>query len=417
MQMHTPSNLSDLVFVGDVHLEDSSAALMMKSDRCAAWGRAKLPVERGFSSSFECCFSTSSSSLAFVLQHNTKHGPTALGPPQSPSAIPNSLSVVVSPDGLSVRSYDSSKSCSVLASAKAEEPFKCGDKIPVSITYELQGDEAPKLFLRAEVGNGLVVEVRVDVHKRITLERGSGRAWVGLAGRQVRVLWWEAQGHGVDDGAFVDAWREMLVVRFDVEWPLHLVLTREQLEAYGMVFQFLLAVKRVGEALKESWQALNGSWLRETREGEVNNGDVMEVLRLRASMAYLINNLQYHLQVDVIDTLQNTLMERIETAANFERVIEAHQDFMNSLITQSFLHNKVIRNSLDTVLRRCLRFCTLVDQLVLGNPPAEGTFQEVAKSFSRDATFLCALLTRMNSNLLLRIDFNGYFTRLSNPNH
>ena len=414
---HAPSQISDLVFVGEVALQEPTNSLLMNGDRCAVWGRGKLPVERGFSTSFDCSLSASNSTIGFVVHHNIQHGPTALGTVKDPFHIPNSVSVSLNVDAISVHTYDVREGKTVLATSKVEAPnqIQPGERFHVRVSYELEGDVAPKLFLRAQGPEGFKVQVRLDVHKSILLERGSGRAWAGIIGRHARVFNWEVQGLCANDGAFADAWREMMTIRFKVEWPLHLVLTREQLEAYGMVFQFLLAVKRVGEALKESWQALNESRLEENNENSSNLGLRMDILRLRASMAYLINNLQYHLQVDVIDTLQKTLLDRIEGAENFERVIEAHQEFMDSLITQSFLHNKVIRNSLDTVLRRCLRFCTLVHQFVLGNLPPENTFQELSKSFARDATFLCALLTRMNSNLLLRIDFNGYFSRLSHP--
>jgi hypothetical protein len=139
-------------------------------------------------------------------------------------------------------------------------------------------------------------------------------------------------------------------------------------------------------------------------------------------MAYLVNHLQYHLQVDVIDSLQAALLRAICDARDFVVVATAHQKFVDQLVTRSFLHNKVVRNTIDTVLRRCLRFCGLVGKLArvdapLRPPQAQAdldeAFKELADSFTRDATFLYALLARINSNLLLRVDYNSFFSKLA----
>jgi hypothetical protein len=47
-------------------------------------------------------------------------------------------------------------------------------------------------------------------------------------------------------------------MRLDVSlpWPLCLVVSQEVLSSYNAIFQFLLAVKRVGDLLKDSWAVL-----------------------------------------------------------------------------------------------------------------------------------------------------------------
>ena len=148
----------------------------------------------------------------------------------------------------------------------------------------------------------------------------------------------------------------------------------------------------------------------------------MILWRLRSGMAYLLDSLQYHLQVDVIDSLFVELRAKVEKARDFESVYTAHRHFVRSLIDKSFLHNRVVRGGLETVLQRCLRFCSLVRVFASTETPAnlesfDAKIRTVARAFSHDASFLFALLTRMNSRLLLRIDFNDFFSELARGKH
>ena len=45
----------------------------------------------------------------------------------------------------------------------------------------------------------------------------------------------------------------MIIPRYAVPWPLHLVLTEKNLDSYNRVFRFLLSVRRTQLALHKTW--------------------------------------------------------------------------------------------------------------------------------------------------------------------
>jgi len=302
------------------------------------------------------------------------------------------------------------------------------------VDYVLEGENRVKMMVHMQVVDTkqqVLAELKepLEVTKSVQLERGSGRAWVGMqvatpVDRQIRIGAWhfvtELAAEKTDE---FDPWRALLTLQMHVDWPLHLVLTQSALDQYGMMFRFLLCLKRVEAALKGSWAILNQTRFKRAAQDSAKAKRLMLLWRLRSSMAYLVNNLQFHLQADVIDSLENALETDINNARDFAVVENAHEKFLESLIVRSFLHNKVIRNTIDTVLRRCLRFSSLVEKFarldsVSSSQPEnmneiDEAFRELARSFTRDATFLYALLARMNSNLLLRVDYNGHFSDLA----
>jgi hypothetical protein len=180
----------------------------------------------------------------------------------------------------------------------------------------------------------------------------------------------------------------------------------------------------------------------------------MHLARLRSSMAFIVNNLQFHLQVDVIDSLFTHLRSTISQAKDFQSVVSALDDFVGRVITQTNLHNRAMRNGFDKILRLCLRFAQLATRFAdldhedqdnheapegtenswradnvkgnVGRPASasqgggvsvlEDLDQAIAtlsSSFSTDVRMLFSLLRREKSSLLARLDFNGHFTALA----
>ena len=63
--------------------------------------------------------------------------------------------------------------------------------------------------------------------------------------------------------------------------------------------------------------------------------------RLRAHMAFLIDNLQYYLQVDVLELHWHALMASVENCSrDFEQLTTAHEAALAALHSQCFLSGK-----------------------------------------------------------------------------
>jgi len=61
------------------------------------------------------------------------------------------------------------------------------------------------------------------------------------------------------------------------------------------------------------------------------------VWQLRSHMAFLIDKIQYYVQVDVIESQFSLLLENIQLTQDFETIQQAHCNFVSSLYRQLFL--------------------------------------------------------------------------------
>lgn len=60
-------------------------------------------------------------------------------------------------------------------------------------------------------------------------------------------------------------------------------------------------------------------------------------MQLRNNLMFVINNLQYYLQVDVLES-QYTIMENtMKNTRDFEEIQRAHSIFLANVISQTFL--------------------------------------------------------------------------------
>ena len=62
---------------------------------------------------------------------------------------------------------------------------------------------------------------------------------------------------------------------------------------------------------------------------------------LRARMAFVVDNLQSYLQVDVFDVAYARLCSKISKSTDFESVKRAHQEFLSNVTVHSYLRDRV----------------------------------------------------------------------------
>lgn len=59
--------------------------------------------------------------------------------------------------------------------------------------------------------------------------------------------------------------------------------------------------------------------------------------KLRNKCSFLLDNLQYYLQVDVIETNYTIMINAIKNSTNYQIVLDAHKQFINSIVKESFV--------------------------------------------------------------------------------
>lgn len=87
-----------------------------------------------------------------------------------------------------------------------------------------------------------------------------------------------------------------LTLRYRVRWPLHLLFSPRMIDGYNEMFRFLLQIKRIQYELQMVWC--------DHRERRVGRG-VGVLQQLRNKLMFVVNNLQYYLQVSEVVRYQN----------------------------------------------------------------------------------------------------------------
>ncbi|XP_048376583.1 gamma-tubulin complex component 4 isoform X2 [Stegostoma tigrinum] len=204
-----------------------------------------------------------------------------------------------------------------------------------------------------------------------------------------------------------------LGLSYKVQWPLHILFTPAVLEKYNIVFKYLLSVRRVQAELQHCWA------VQMQRKHLTSNKSDATKWRLRNHMAFLVDNLQYYLQVDVLESQFSQLLQEINSIRDFESVRLAHDRFLSNLLAQSFILLKPVFHCLNEILDLCHNFCSLVSQ----NPGplderGSSQLELLVTGFSRQSSLLFKILSsvrnhQINSDLaqlLLRLDYNKYYT-------
>ncbi|GFS42496.1 gamma-tubulin complex component 4 [Trichonephila inaurata madagascariensis] len=199
----------------------------------------------------------------------------------------------------------------------------------------------------------------------------------------------------------------------DIPHPLQILITPSVIDKYNMIFRFLLSVRKVQMELHQSWA------LQMQIKGAGANSRLMPFWKLRSHMSFLIDNFQYYILVDVLESCFSNLIDKLETVKDFEEIQQSHDRFLSSVISQCFLELWTVHHSLEEILEVCSSFCSLVNRITINmNPKDLNMFENIRMSFQRQTSLLFRILSGVRSHqvsphlsqLLLRIDYNKYLT-------
>ncbi|XP_050515476.1 gamma-tubulin complex component 4 [Diabrotica virgifera virgifera] len=118
-----------------------------------------------------------------------------------------------------------------------------------------------------------------------------------------------------------------LQLNFEIDWPLHIVFHPKVMELYNKLFCYLLKLRKTQIDLHKLW----ADQVSEKRKID------RRVWTLRQNLMFLVNNLQYYLQVDVIEAHFSLLLKAVENANGFEDIIKVHHEFISSLLAKTFV--------------------------------------------------------------------------------
>ncbi|KAL6515969.1 Gamma-tubulin complex component 4 [Orobanche gracilis] len=168
----------------------------------------------------------------------------------------------------------------------------------------------------------------------------------------------------------VDGW-DSIALEYSVDWPLHLFFTQEVLSKYLRIFQYLLRLKRSQMELEKSWAssmhqdhsdfAKRHNKSTQSSTSQQRRQRFRPMWRVREHMAFLIRNLQFYIQVDVIESQWNVLQAHIQNSRDFTELVGFHQEYLSALISQSFLDIGSVSRILDGIMKLCWQFCWKIE--------------------------------------------------------
>ncbi|XXG84257.1 hypothetical protein AAC387_Pa10g1809 [Persea americana] len=224
----------------------------------------------------------------------------------------------------------------------------------------------------------------------------------------------------------LDGW-DGIALEYSVDWPLQLFFTQEVLSKYRRVFQYLLRLKRTQMELEKSWaQAMHQDHtdFAKHRKDRMKCSILQQrrqrsrpMWRVREHMAFLIRNLQFYIQVDVIESQWNILQARVQDSHDFTELVGFHQEYLSALISQSFLDIGSVSRILDSIMKLCLQFCWNIEHHE--SNPNTFELEHITEEFNKKSNSLYTILrsSRLAGSqrapflrrFLLRLNFNSFF--------
>lgn len=224
---------------------------------------------------------------------------------------------------------------------------------------------------------------------------------------------------------------ELLSLKYKVDWPLHLMFTDEVLKNYDRLFSFLLHVKKTQYDLHRIWND-------HMSIKNMNYKSKTALWQLRNNLMFVIDNLQYYLQVNVLESQYTILQTAISSTRDFEQIQRAHTIFQANIMSQTFLlmstvedntqsvhyrtrgfEDNPVHKTISSLLELCRSFCAEQQK----NPFDETNISKMQQEFHHSMSVLLQLFSTLRSHpcgahlaqLRLRLDFNFWFSQYAKP--
>uniref|UniRef100_A0A1A9VWY4 Gamma-tubulin complex component n=1 Tax=Glossina austeni TaxID=7395 RepID=A0A1A9VWY4_GLOAU len=209
---------------------------------------------------------------------------------------------------------------------------------------------------------------------------------------------------------------ECFAFRYEVKWPVSLVLNHIAISKYQMLFRQLFYCKHVERQLCKIWKENSIAKKFSPQAAELYRS----AFTLRQRMMNAVQNLEYYMMVEVIEPNWHLFIQNMNKVENVDEVLSFHQDFLDSCLKNCMLTDTTTLNrSIFKMCNICLKFCEFI-QSETSLAPTD-TFSERVKRFDLEFTaLLIGLLKQINDvasdnpsdrfiNLVHRINFNSFY--------
>jgi hypothetical protein len=200
-----------------------------------------------------------------------------------------------------------------------------------------------------------------------------------------------------------------LKLNYSAPWPINLLLNSNILDKYGKIFTFYWNLKYVQVRLDQIWSERRV--LRPADKKAVTSAAQRRVNLLRSQMSYVLDSLLSYLQVDVVEAQFEHAIDRMKDPnADFDQVVRLHQDYLVTVMQQSFFAAPALLRAIDGLRHVCLAFCDMISR------EDEQQFEHLFTDFQQRVRLLFTLLSGMYrqapylTKLLQTLDYNQHYS-------
>eukprot|EP00590_Aulacoseira_subarctica_P005031 CAMPEP_0172433114 /NCGR_PEP_ID=MMETSP1064-20121228/66554_1 /TAXON_ID=202472 /ORGANISM="Aulacoseira subarctica , Strain CCAP 1002/5" /LENGTH=468 /DNA_ID=CAMNT_0013180847 /DNA_START=401 /DNA_END=1804 /DNA_ORIENTATION=+ len=143
---------------------------------------------------------------------------------------------------------------------------------------------------------------------------------------------------------------ETLTLDCTIEWPLSLILSRQAMELYKLLFRHIFFCKYVERRLFGTW--LDHQILKEFEIRSL----LGETYCLRQRMLHLMQNLVYYMMFEVIEPQWHKLMDGIANVRTVDDLVKVHSNFQATVSQECLLTNITLLRILAKLMTTCLSF-------------------------------------------------------------
>ncbi|EDW87945.1 gamma-tubulin complex component 4 homolog [Drosophila yakuba] len=220
-----------------------------------------------------------------------------------------------------------------------------------------------------------------------------------------------------------------LSLKYEYEWPLNLLFSPKTIERYNKIFRFLLIIRTFQYEIQRVWA--KQTWKAKCMDVPLNS----KIISLRNYLMFFLNNMQYYIQVDVLESQFGILLNVIKNKTDFEEIQRAHTVFLANVLSHCFLLTDSEtqlnvtgcqnRNPIYGTLLKLFSICEEFARMTQTREPPDDLEAEIDRlneSFGVQIASLIQLLVDVKSasclgplsQLLLRLDFNHWFSASHN---
>ncbi|XP_013116270.2 gamma-tubulin complex component 4 homolog [Stomoxys calcitrans] len=240
------------------------------------------------------------------------------------------------------------------------------------------------------------------------------------------------KAHADSEESLEFGYLQLIQLQYKINWPLHLLFSPKVLERYNVLFRFLILIKKMQ-------YDLHMIWTKSSRKSKLKFDHSVKVMLLRNELMFFVDNLQYYIQADVLDSQFSILLNTVLNEADFEQIQRAHSVFQANILSLCFLQTdaedisrtNVLQTSatlnsnnpvyliINEVFHICNDFCAAIDNERGAETTAiDQIADRLGERFGSLVQQLINLLVGLKSapstaplsQLLLRLDYNHWFS-------